>query len=221
MPVIQFRNFLWVLASILAANTPAAAEEPEEAIARCARIATVGDRILCLEDALRASLQAGGPAIPADAVVEESPIPESGLPAAAAAIPVGSADVVEEVMEAAGQSAPTDIVLAPQAEETIPAAVDAVTAAGISDPQQFGLSETQGKPQPLDSVDVVVVAVDRNAYGKLIYRTEGGQVWRQTDNGRPRYRQIPFDAEIRDGAAGSFFIKPLSGGVAVRVKRSK
>ena len=68
---------------------------------------------------------------------------------------------------------------------------------------------------------MIVVAVDENAYGKLLFTTESGQVWRQTDQGRPRYRQIPFEAVIRNGAAGSFFIKPLSGGVAVRVKRSK
>jgi len=68
---------------------------------------------------------------------------------------------------------------------------------------------------------VVVVSVDSNAYGKLIFTTESGQVWRQTDQNRRRYRQIPFDAEIRQGAAGSFFIKPLSGGASVRVTRSK
>lgn len=190
----------------------------EEAIARCAKIASVGDRILCLENALREASQAGEPALATDAVVEESPIPESGLSAAAAAIAVDSADDTEEVTEAAGQSPPAEVVSAPQAEEAKPAAAD---AAETAETRQFGLSEEQKQPESVDSINVIVAAVDKNAYGKLIFTTESGQVWRQTDQGRPRYRQIPFDAEIRNGAAGSFFIKPLSGGVAVRVKRSR
>ena len=195
--------------------------ENEEAIARCARIASVGDRILCLEDTLRESSLAVEPAIAADAVVEESLTAEAGVSAAAAAIAVGSADLTHDVTEAAVQSPPMQVTTAPQAEETIPAAVDAAMVVGASDPQQFGLSEAQKNPEPLESVNVIVVAVDENAYGKSLFTTESGQVWRQTDQGRPRYRQIPFEAVIRNGAAGSFFIKPLSGGVAVRVKRSK
>jgi len=237
--------------------------ENEEVIARCAKIPSVGDRILCLEDALRISAQVGDTAIDADAVAEENPTPDSSVAAAvvavaaddadlveavteesgqsappdAAAAPaaeetmpaatatvvvaVNNADVAEEVTKAAGQSEPPDVAPAPQADETLPAAVDAVTTAGTAEAQQFGLSEVQKQPESLDSIDVVVVSVDSNAYGKLIFTTKSGQVWRQTDQNRRRYRQIPFDAEIRQGAAGSFFIKPLSGGASVRVRRSK
>jgi len=222
MPTKCNKNYSALLLSMLmiwpALTLPA---ENEEAIARCAKIASVGDRILCLEDTLRESSLAGEPAIAADAVVEESLTAEAGVSAAAAAIAVGSADLTHDVTEAADQSPPMQVTTAPQAEETIPAAVDAATVVGTSDPQQFGLSEAQKNPEPLESVNVIVVAVDENAYGKLLFTTESGQVWRQTDQGRPRYRQIPFEAVIRNGAAGSFFIKPLSGGVAVRVKRSK
>jgi hypothetical protein len=222
MPTKRNKNYGALLLPLLmlwpALTAPA---ENEEVIARCAKIPGVGDRILCLEDALRESSQPGEAAVAADAVVEENPTPESGASAAAAAVAVGSAEFAEEVTEPAGQSVPTDVASATQAAETIPAAVDAVTAADTSEAQQFGLSKVQNKPKPLDSVNVVVVAVDRSAYGKLLYTTDSGQVWRQTDQGRPSYRQIPFDAEIRKGAAGSFFIRPLSGGAAVRVKRSK
>ncbi len=235
--------------------------ENEEVIARCAKIPSVGDRILCLEDALRVSAQVGDTAIDADAVAEENPTPDSSVAAAVVAVAaddadlveavteeagqsappdaapaaeetmpaatatvvvaVNNADVAEEVTKAAGQSEPPDVAPAPQADETLPAAVDAVTTAGTAEAQQFGLSEVQKQPESLDSIDVVVVSVDSNAYGKLIFTTKSGQVWRQTDQNRRRYRQIPFDAEIRQGAAGSFFIKPLSGGASIRVTHSK
>jgi hypothetical protein len=166
--------------------------------------------------------KAAGQSEPPD--VAPAPQADETVPSAAAAVvvAVNIAEVTEEVTKAAAQSAPPDIAPAPQTDETLPASVDAVTTAGTAEAQQFELSEVQKQPESLDSIDVVVVSVDSNAYGKLIFTTESGQVWRQTDQRRPpRYRQIPFDAEIRQGAAGSFFIKPLSGGASVRVTRSK
>jgi hypothetical protein len=223
MPAKHNKNYGAVLLPLLILWPALTAQaENEEVIARCAKIPSVGDRILCLEDALRGSAQAGETALDADAVAEENPTPDSAVAAAAVVVTVKNVDVAEEVTIAAGQSEPPDIAPAPQADETLPAAVDAVSAADALEAQQFGLSETQKNPEPLDSINVVVVSVDNNAYGKLIFTTERGQVWRQTDQRRPpRYRQMPFDAEIRQGAAGSFFIKPLSGGASVRVTRSK
>ena len=222
MPTKHNKNYGAVLLPLLIL-WPAltALAENEEVIARCAKIPSVGDRILCLEDALRVSARAGETAIDADAVAEENPTPDSSAAAAAVAVAADDADLVEVVTEESGQSVPPDAVAAPAAEETMPAAAAAVTTAGTSEIQQFGLSEVQKQPESLDSIHVVVVSVDNNAYGKLIFTTESGQVWRQTDQNRRRYRQIPFDAEIRKGAVGSFFLTPLSGGAAVRVKRSK
>jgi hypothetical protein len=223
MPTKHNKNYGAVLLPLLIlwpALTAQAANE--EVIARCAKIPNVGDRILCLEDALRVSAQAGETAIDADAVAKENPTPDSSVAAAALVVAADDADLVETATEETGQSAPPDTVAAPAAEETMPAAAAAVSAADALEAQQFGLSETQKNPEPLGSINVVVVSVDSNAYGKLIFTTESGQVWRQTDQGRPpRYRQIPFDAEIRQGAVGSFFIRPISGDVSVRVKRSR
>lgn len=210
MPTQYHKNYAIVMLLIAAT---VAADDNEDEIARCARISSVGDRILCLEDALRESSHAGETTVAADAVVEDSPTPNSGASAAPPLVTVGRADVAEEVAETAGQSAPPDVVSPPQAEETVAAAVDAVTT--------LGSAEAQKQPDPLDSVNVVVVSVDSNAYGKLIFTTESGQVWRQTDQSARRYRQIPFDAEIRKGASGSYFIRPLTGGVSVRVRRSR
>ena len=119
-------------------------------------------------------------------------------------VPVELAEAQDEV--------PTDTVQAPQ--ETLP-------ETGATEAGQFGLAEEQKNPDPLESVDVVVVAVSQNAYGKLIFTTDNGQVWQQTDQRNARYRDLPVDATIRSGASGSFFIQPKAGGIASRVKRIK
>ena len=88
-----------------------------------------------------------------------------------------------------------------------------------SETEQFGLTEKQLEPDPVTSVDVVVVKISKNAYGKMIFTTDDGQVWQQTDQRGARYRDLPVDAIIRNGASGSFFIQPQAGGIASRVKR--
>ncbi len=186
--------------------------ENEDVIARCAKIPSVGDRILCLEGALRESARGQGPALASDASPEEGLAPGPGASDAAASA-VDSVDIGSEDTGATSRSAPADAKSGPQSNEA--------PAAKSTEAEQFGLSEPQTIPDTPVSVAVVVAAMDRDAYGKLIFTTESGQVWRQTDQGRPRYPAIPFDAEIRKGAAGSFFIEPSSGGIAIRVKRSK
>jgi hypothetical protein len=131
--------------------------DSEDEIARCARISSPGERILCLEDALRRT---------------DEPHPTAAAEAHAAP------------------------------------------------PAEFGFDESQ-KPPPPESIRVTVVAVEENAYGKLRYVTEGGQVWQQNDQRTPRYPDVPFPAEIRTAAAGSFFLQPLDGGIAVRVQRKQ
>jgi hypothetical protein len=133
--------------------------DSEDEIARCARISSPGDRILCLEDALRR---------------RDDPPPSTAAEAPAAA----------------------------------PAA-------------EFGFDVPQKPPPSPESVRVTVVAVEKNAYGKLRYVTEDGQVWQQNDQRTPQYPYVPFAAEIRTAAAGSFLLQPLDGGIAVRVQRKQ
>jgi hypothetical protein len=184
MPVKANRNYLFgaLIGSLMAAGAHA---EIEDAIARCARIASPGDRILCLEDALR-----GESATPA---ANESPAPAS--------------ESVQDVAPTAEQTNPVEqtIVVAADARET--------------EIEQFGMAEEEKNPDPVTSVDVLVVKLSRTAYGKLIYTTDSGQVWMQTDKKSVRYKQLPIEMTIRDGASGSYFIQPQSGGIAVRVKR--
>jgi hypothetical protein len=165
-----FKNRLTALVPLIIVTSVQA--DNEDAIARCARIATPGDRILCLENALR------GP-----------------LPAEATKTRV---DVTTEPVEKSQQALPE-----PEPSEV----------------EQFGLPEEQRKSGLPESIDVVIVAVSENAYGKLIFTTDSGQVWQQTDSRSARYRDLPIDATIRSGVSGSYFIKPRSGGISSRIKR--
>jgi len=109
----------------------------------------------------------------------------------------------------------------PTSEQTIDAeeTIALETDTHETEISNFGLPDEQKNPDPVTSIEVVVVKISKTAYGKLIFTTADGQVWIQTDRNSPRYKSLPVDMTIRDGASGSYFIQPSSGGVAVRVKR--
>lgn len=229
----RFRKYYSLLA--LAAVAVSRAAGNEDAIARCAGMTSANDRILCLEEALRQ-------ASTDDQIADAEPV-AAEQPASRAADP-GPA---EDAMHAAGDAAGTmetarddtsqriaDEIAAPEPATAAADDPGVDIAAGVTTEMQtraprpaaaevdtFGLSPSQLDPDPLDAIRVTVVSVDSDAFGKLIFVTESGQVWRQIDRKTARYRQLPFDAEIRTGAMGSFFIEPLTGGASVRVKRNR
>lgn len=175
--------------AVLAA-VPALAEN-EDTIARCAKISSVGDRILCLEDALRESSK------------ELAEIhPEGNLAAAPA---------VESVA-----SPPFESEVPPPAVE--PEAV--LSDASSPDTENYGLKE-QRPPREMNTIQVTVTSVRKNLGNRFIFETEDGHLWLQTDQRSVRYEDTPFAAEIRPASMNSFFLKPDSGGVSVRVRRKK
>lgn len=147
MPALRSKHYLGIVA--LFATSFAAATEAEDAIAACARISSTGDRILCLETALR--------------------------------------------------------------NTSTPAVSEATSPVGTED--------TLSAPVTMESMDVEIIEVRKSGYGKLLFITADGQIWQQTDMKSVGYREFPFDAIIREAAAGGFFIRPLAGGVSVRVRR--
>jgi hypothetical protein len=189
MPIRIENHCLGII--LLVAASQASAADPDDAIAECARLASTGDRILCLETALR----------------RLSPAPQARS---------GAGDI-----PATGHP---EIAAGPPAQAEAPA-VAAVAARNSADRaaeiEQFGLSEAQQKQERPDSITVEVTRVSESAYGKMLITTADGQVWRQTDQARARLPEVPFNAEIRSGAAGSFFFQASSGGRAVRVRREK
>ena len=177
MPVNRIRNILCVLASILATSAPAAAEEANEAIARCARIATVGDRILCLETALRHTSDA-------DNLVAQRE---------AATLP----EVDDKVLLAVPDTAPADPAPAPVADtpdvipETAPtAAATSVIAAAALVPttasqqpdlgaEQLGRRDGSVDDEP-DRIDANIIDYEMVLSGRLRLTLDNGQVWQQT-----------------------------------------
>jgi len=166
---------------VLLAGAMVQADSTDE-IARCARIPSAGDRIICLEDALRRTDE---PRATTSAETHGTPVDDPSV--SDGTVIEGSAD--------AGQDA-------------------RATA-------EFGLDESKKPSSSPESIRVTVVAVEKNAYGKLRYITGGGQVWQQIDQRTPRYSDLPFPVEIRTAATGSFFLQPQDGGIAVRVQRKQ
>lgn len=152
----------------------------EGVIASCARIASVGDRILCLETALRRS----------------------------------SPEVVSPPPEARVSPPPENV--APKIVETTP---EVNETAPLVDPD-YGLKEKR-PVEEATTMRVTVTSVRKSLRNKLIFETEEGHVWQQTDQRSVRYDDAPFAAEIRPGSLGSFFLKPDSSNLSVRVRRDK
>jgi len=72
------------------------------------------------------------------------------------------------------------------------------------------------------AVRSVVIAEVRALPGRsTVFTTAGGEIWIQTDNQHPRFSDTPFDAQIKPGAMGSFFLVPTDRGRAMRVRRAE
>ncbi len=217
MPVLQNKKYICGALLILVCGLPAHAGN-EDAIARCARIATVGDRILCLEDALRQSSNAAAERDPAADVSPASAKQTETAP------PSESKDR-ESFREADVSPASTkQSETAPPSEAEVPSPAAQATSITTDDTpvtkENYGLKE-QRPPKEIDTIQVTVTSVRKNLTNRFIFETEDAQVWLQTDQRTARYGDTPFNAEIRPASMGSFFLKPASGGVSIRVRREK
>ncbi len=83
----------------------------------------------------------------------------------------------------------------------------------------FGLEKKRIKGTEVRNV--TVTGFSKNAAGKYLFSTEDSQVWLQADSRRLRPYVVPFEAQIRSASMGSFFLKPMSSRVSVKVRRIK
>jgi len=116
-----------------------------------------------------------------------------------------------------GQSEPASAHAPEQPVESLPP-IDAAVPAPTK--ETFGLKEKQ-PPADQNTIRVTVVSVTKNLRGKLVFETESGQVWLQTGQREARFTDIPFEAEVRPAAMGSYFIRPTIGGISIRVRREE
>jgi hypothetical protein len=140
--------------------------------------------------------------------VDETPVPEA-MPANETAV-VEAAPVIET---AAAEASPVNDT--PVAEVVPPSADDAPPA-----DENFGLKEKR-PPKETTTVQVTITSVRKNLTNRFIFETGNGQLWLQTDQRTVRYGDVPFEAEIRPASMGSFFLRPVTGGASVRVRREK
>lgn len=217
MPLLPNKKYTCGALLILVCALPADAGN-EDAIARCARLASVGDRILCLEDALR---QSSNDAAESDPVVDMAPASTKQ----AEISPPSEGEDSESYPRAgpAPASAKQTEISPPSAAEVPPTAAQA-TSISTDDAsptnENYGLKE-QRPPREINTIQVTVTSVRKNLSNKFVFETEDDQVWLQTDQRTVRYGDTPFKAEIRPASMGSFFLKPDSGGASVRVRRQK
>lgn len=70
--------------------------------------------------------------------------------------------------------------------------------------ETFG-SKEKAPEISVDQLTVTVVRVQEGANGIHYFHTADGQAWRQADPGRYS-KEVPFEAEIKSGMMGSFFL---------------
>jgi len=101
---------------------------------------------------------------------------------------------------------------------------DTVVDGGIFNQQQlqqvqrenFGSKETAPEIS-VDRLSVSIVRIQNGANGLRYFHTSDGQVWKQSNSGSWS-STVPFEAELKAGTLGSFFMVSESGR-SIRVKR--
>lgn len=103
---------------------------------------------------------------------------------------------------------------------------DTIADGGVFNEQQirqiqqesFGVKE-KAPVSSIDKLGVTIVRVQKDPNGILYFKTAKGQVWKQKTSGN-YVTKVPFEAEIKSGMLGSFFLVAEGRG-AIRVNRVK
>ena len=163
----------------------------------CTAITDDAERLACYDRALRGA--APPAATPSAAAPPAATNPTSNAaPAAAAAAPA-----------AAAAAAPITTQPEPTVRESTAPAAPAAPAAG-------------GKSAEPQIVPLVIVDWRALPGREANFTAEDGTVWVQTDSQRlVGLPETPFDAELKPGAMGSYFLVPKEKGRAIRVRAAK
>lgn len=195
-----FAPLLALLGAVLtfgAAAQEARDRDAAPAVAACGAIADDAARLRCYDAA------AGG----------AEPSPPSAEPAPAESAP-------RSAERAPAESPPPRAEQPPPAE--LPSAASPPPPDGPPAAARAAARERFGLPSPADAPDtiaVVVVEIEETISGTARFTTEDGQVWEQTSSRTRPYPDLPFGARIESAASNSYFLRPASGGAAVRVRR--
>lgn len=184
MAISQNKKYICGALFVLVCSLPTHADN-EDAIARCARIATVGDRILCLEDTLR---QASGKY--SDSVHSE-PVGQTSAPDALVATEeaVQAPDMVSEAQLSETDAAPSAIAAVSVAESV-------TDTARSSEENDIGVEQVRARNMTQEEIianlriakGIQVAAYAEVPYRRLLVTLDNGQVWRQIKGDTQRIR---------------------------------
>lgn len=113
----------------------------------------------------------------------------------------------------AGEAAPPSATAAPP------------TAAAVSAAEQkrqdFGRPAYAKEDKEDTALVVQVVSASLGRSGKWTFRTSDGQIWRQVNSRRARFREQSFEAEISKAPVSGFYLRPADQKLRLRVRRIK
>lgn len=221
MPVTRTQRTLLFCAIATVLSDPALANN-EDVIARCTTIAAVGDRILCLEDALRQAPRAPKeiPAV-AETPAPSPPDPVTAATDAAVEIASGAAIEVTTAVSQVVESIESEIVDDEQREESV--------ASTATEPKELGAEQVapgENVGRHADRISAKIISFDVVGVGSLRFWLDNGQVWRQVGDDDQNIRRKIRNAEnipveMWKSRTGGYRMRILSIDRTVRVKRLK
>lgn len=217
MPLLHGRHHSRVLVSLLLAGAAAVAGESEDAIARCAKIASVGDRILCLENGLREASPVTGEQSGHDARTAD---PVAGTPAPEPEPHAGTAAESANGLDQRPAESPTSV--APESEAAAPAAT--VSEIGAEQVESRNLTRDERIAALESAENLAVLSYGTVPYERLVVELENGQVWRQIKGDVQRIRvdlERNQTVDISESRFGGYQLRLNEIRRTIRVERIK
>lgn len=211
MPVIENKHYLCLLA--LSLSVTAGAQNADDAIADCARISSTGDRILCLETALRSQPAPEAEPVAAFPEVDDEVLTNMDVSTAAAEIAAPTSQMNKEISPASK-------------EETASVAEVVVSKPDIGSEQVAARTMTSEERRvALASATNQRVAQYRMVpYERLVVKLENGQTWRQIKGDVQRIRvnlKKNQTVDITESRLGGYQLRLNEMRRTIRVERIK
>jgi hypothetical protein len=172
--------------------------ELETALEACLEIEDDSARLACFD-----SVRRPGPAESAPGASIDAPEPEPAVVAD---------DALEHELEVVADDAPDSPV--PPGAPTEPASERDVVAVEAQE-----ASGSRVRSDEEEGFNVIITEVRRNQLGSTTFVTADGEVYAKISRISARYPPVPFEAELRPAARGSYFLVTSLGGPRVRVSR--
>ncbi|WP_105104360.1 hypothetical protein [Microbulbifer pacificus] len=85
--------------------------------------------------------------------------------------------------------------------------------------QQFGQEQRQVVEDAPESITATIASAEQGAFGKYTFTLDNGQVWQQVESSSRAIWRGGEQVAVERGVFGSFFMRKVTGGRSLRVKR--